>query len=62
MLHKLLTKFPKMVKMVKDPQQTYFENLQKRMEKEKEKKEAAVEEGDTVEDEDVEDLDASDEL
>eukprot|EP00629_Pelagomonadales_sp_RCC1024_P003636 CAMPEP_0119275726 /NCGR_PEP_ID=MMETSP1329-20130426/14301_1 /TAXON_ID=114041 /ORGANISM="Genus nov. species nov., Strain RCC1024" /LENGTH=261 /DNA_ID=CAMNT_0007276135 /DNA_START=156 /DNA_END=938 /DNA_ORIENTATION=+ len=53
LLHKLMAKFPQMIRQVKDPQQAYFENIMKEAER---KREAApdVVEGE-VEDEDVED-------
>mmetsp|Transcript_17384 Transcript_17384/g.54285 ORF Transcript_17384/g.54285 Transcript_17384/m.54285 type:complete len:271 (+) Transcript_17384:257-1069(+) len=63
LLHKLTAKFPKMLKVVKDPQQEYWQKMMNEArEKPAEKRPPAAEDGDAVDEEDVEDLDATDEL
>ena len=58
LLHKLVAKFPSMIKKVADPQQAYWEKIMK----EGIDKKADEDVDGAEEDEDVEDLDAADEL
>ena len=67
LVHKLMQKFPKMVRMVKDPQTEYWENLMKEAQNNKgsdepKKARRSAKRDDPDEEEDVEDLDSNDEL